>query len=85
MNQAIIWWIQFVDIPALAGIVWWMLRHQSADTAARAKISDALTSFRIEVAKEYVSVNQLKDALQPLTERLGNIDDKIDKIWKNGR
>ena len=84
MNDAVMWWIQFVDIPALAGIIWWMLRTQASNVIANTKIREDLTALRLKVAEEYVSASQLKDALKPMTERIGAMEETINRIWKNG-
>ena len=80
-----VWWIQFVEIPALVGLFWWIQRNRAACDQATKELGEKLTSFRIEVAKEYVSANQFKEALEPMTKRLGQIEGKIDRILTNGR
>ena len=66
-----LFWIKFVSIPALAAIVaaFWHIQRQ-------------LTAIRVEVAKDYVNREMLREAEERLAKHLESIETKIDR-WIN--
>lgn len=83
------WWITVVEIPSLAGLFWlvWKNRrdHEQALSEARqrldaavAKAREGLASYKLEVAKNYVSMAYMKDVEQRLTDHLLRIEGKLD-------
>ena len=85
----LMWWISVVELPALAGLFWlgWRNRreletslsetHQESETGLR-WLRDSLSSYKLEVAKSYVSMASLKDIESRLTGHLIRIEDKLD-------
>ena len=63
----LIWWITFIDLPALAGLLWmiWRLR-------------ESLNSFKLEVAKTYASQSDMRAIEKRLTQHLLRIESKLD-------
>lgn len=60
--------------------VWWRLQQRIQ------AVSDALTAYKLEVAKEYASVGHLKEvearlvvSIDRLTERIDKLIDKMDR------
>ena len=66
-----LFWVKYVSIPALVAIVGalWHIQRQ-------------LTAIRIEVAKDYVNREMLREAEERLAKHLEAIEAKIDK-WIN--
>ncbi|MFH1805350.1 MAG: hypothetical protein ABID63_10735 [Pseudomonadota bacterium] len=89
----VMWWISAVEIPAVAGLFWlnWRLRGElsgrletlrdsaGADIAA---CREGLAAFRLDVARNYVSIPYLKDIENRLTAHLLRIEAKLDSTPK---
>jgi hypothetical protein len=84
-----IWWITVVDIPALAGLFWmiWRTRkdHDIANQHLRdvietrnSQLREALSAFKLEVAKTYAAISDLKDLENRLVGHLLRIESKLD-------
>ncbi|NYZ12902.1 hypothetical protein HL658_10090 [Azospirillum sp. RWY-5-1] len=83
------WWITAVELPALAGLFWLILRQrrESEDAleslraraeAAQAQVRESLAAYKLEVAKTYVSTGTLKDVETRLTDHLLRIERKLE-------
>lgn len=85
----LIWWITVVEVPVVTGL-WWLIwrTRRDQDTAlddqrrrvetALAQAREALSAYKLEVAKTYASTGQLKDLEARLTDHLLRIEAKID-------
>ena len=91
----IVWWITAVEIPALAGLFWLAWRNRrDADTAlAKTRsdvesrlghLRDALSAYKLEVAKSYASIAYIKEVEKRLTDHLVRIEDKLDRKSPDG-
>ncbi|MTI10178.1 hypothetical protein [Curvivirga aplysinae] len=69
------WWITVVEIPVIVGL-FWMLWNQKVSLDESHK---ALTDFKLEVAKDYVSISYLKDVENRITGHLLRIEDKLNE------
>lgn len=85
----LIWWITVVEIPALTGLFWlvWrnrreqeddLQRHRQVTEKALAQAREALSAYKLEVAKTYASISYLKDVERRLTGHLLRIEAKLD-------
>jgi len=88
-SQELIWWISAVDLPALGGLFWliWRTRKESEDSAQHlrevidtrnAQLRDALSAFKLEVAKSYASITDLRELESRLVGHLLRIETKLD-------
>ena len=88
-SQDLMWWITAVDLPALGGLFWliWRTRRESdgavrrlRDTvdARNAQMREALAAFKLEVAKNYASITDLKELETRLVGHLLRIEAKLD-------
>lgn len=85
----LMWWITAVEMPSLAGL-FWMIWRTRAETDRRADEMDhridiglgqsreALSAYKLEVAKSYATTGYLKDVERRLTEHLVRIEAKLD-------
>ncbi len=84
-----IWWITVVDLPALGALFWmiWRTRkdHEIANQHLRdvidtrnSQMREALSAFKLEVAKTYAAVSDLKDLESRLVGHLLRIESKLD-------
>lgn len=83
------WWITAVDLPALAGLFWliWRTRNENEKAvqhlrdvvdARNAQLREALSAFKLEVAKNYASISDLRDLESRLVGHLLRIEAKLD-------
>lgn len=89
MDSPLIWWITVVDLPVLSGLFWLTLRirrdsEDAVDTlyetleVRSSQLREALSSFKLEVAKSYASVVDMKDLEQRIVSHLLRIESKLD-------
>lgn len=89
LSRDLTWWITVVDLPALGGLFWmiWRTRHDHAAQiihlrevmeARNAQMREALSAFKLEVAKSYASVSDLRDLEGRLVSHLLRIEAKLD-------
>jgi hypothetical protein len=85
----LVWWITVVDLPAMGGLFWmiWKTRKEGAESdqqlrnvidSRNAQLREALSSFKLEVAKNYAAVSDLKDLETRLVAHLLRIESKLD-------
>lgn len=83
------WWITVVDLPALGSLFWmiWKTRRESEESlkhlrdvieSRNAQLREALSAFKLEVAKSYAAVSDLKDLESRLVGHLLRIESKLD-------
>ncbi|MBI4031059.1 MAG: hypothetical protein HY370_05235 [Proteobacteria bacterium] len=88
-SQELIWWISAVDLPALGGLFWliWRTRKESEDSVRHlreiidtrnAQLRDALAAFKLEVAKGYASISDMRELEARLVGHLLRIETKLD-------
>lgn len=91
MNTTLDWvgWVAIVDLPALAGLLMliWRTRHESERAMddlhdlldkRTDQFRDALSGFKLEVAKTYASQTDLKALEDRLVSHLLRIETKLD-------
>lgn len=89
MLNPVIWWITAIELPALAGLFWliWRTRHENADEtdhlrevveSRNAQLREALSAFKLEVAKFYASVSDMRELEARLVSHLLRIEAKLD-------
>ena len=93
----LLWWISVFELPALAALfalIW--KNHQIQEKIIRRTrevleenyqaLSEALSAYKLEVAKTYASLNYLNAVEKRLTEHLLRIENKLDnKSVNNNR
>lgn len=83
------WWITAIDLPALGGLFWLIWRDRRDNDAANRHLRDvidtrnnqlreALAAFKLEVAKTYAAISDLKDLESRLVGHLLRIESKLD-------
>lgn len=89
----LIWWITVVEIPALSGL-WWLVwrnrrdqeeaiaHHRHFVDTSMTQAREALSAYKLEVAKTYASIAYLKDVERRLTNHLLRIESKLDHAAK---
>lgn len=87
-NDTILW-ITAVDLPALGGLfgMVWKTRREHETAIARlrevvesrnAQMREALAAFKLEVAKSYASITDMRDLENRLVGHLLRIEAKLD-------
>ena len=83
------WWVTAVELPAMGGLALLLWRaHQESDRrmdelehrldVGMGQSREALSAYKLEVAKSYVTTSTLKDVESRLTEHLVRIEAKLD-------
>ena len=91
MTMDFLWWIGAVELPVLAGLFWliWKTRRDLEEALDRerevsheafANLREALSAYKLEVAKSYASIGYIKDIERRLTEHLVRIEAKLDGV-----
>lgn len=89
-DSGLIWWITAVDLPALSGLLWLVFhsRSEAADAidtlhetveVRSSQLREALSAFKLEVAKSYASVTDMKDLENRIVSHLLRIEAKLDQ------
>lgn len=87
----LVWWISAVELPALAGLFWLLLRArrdgetalaatEAATEASLGRLREALADFKLEVARTYASLDHLRAVEHRLAEHLVRIEAKLDQF-----
>ena len=89
-ESGLIWWITAVDLPVMTGMFWLIFRmrgeaEEAIDTLhgtvemRSAQLREALSAFKLEVAKSYASVTDMKDLETRIVSHLLRIESKLDR------
>jgi len=89
LSQDLVWWITVVDLPAMAGLFGfiWRTRQRFEIHTDELQIMldhrcdqlrEALSAFKLEVAKNYASQKDLRGVEHRLVEHLLRIENKLD-------
>jgi hypothetical protein len=87
--EDMVWWITAIDLPALAGLFWliWRTRQESEDAVDELQqrldhrsdqMREALSAFKLEVAKTYASQTDMRELESRLVGHLLRIESKLD-------
>lgn len=89
-ESGLIWWITAVDLPVMSGLFWLILKtkNESEDSidllhetleVRSSQLREALAAFKLEVAKTYASVTDMKDLETRIVAHLLRIESKLDR------
>lgn len=75
-------WVMMMEIPIFIALfkIIMKLRKDTDDSVGFCK--DALADFKLHVARNYVSINYLKDVENRLTDHLLRIEKKLDDVGR---
>ena len=90
LNSGLIWWITAIDIPAMSALFWlvWKSRQDSEKSVKIlhdnlevrcSQLREGLYAFKLEVAKSYASVSDMKDLEERIVSYLLRIETKLDQ------
>lgn len=90
ISQDLAWWITVIDLPAMAGLLAliWRTRHDNRRDVEHLKdvldrrsdqLREALSGFKLEVAKTYASHTDLRALEMRIVEHLLRIESKLDR------
>lgn len=90
LDHGLTWWITVIDIPVLSALFWLVLKikaeafhsistlHETLDVRT-SQLREGLSSFKLEVAKSYASVTDMKDLENRIVSHLLRIEAKLDR------
>ena len=90
ISQDLAWWITVFDLPAMTGlfVFIWRTRRESEQAlrhlrevidTRNTQLRDALAAFKLEVAKNYASISDMRELEDRLVGHLLRIEAKLDK------
>lgn len=90
IKNELAWWITVVDLPALAALfsLIWRTRRDHEQTTRHLRdiidtrsnqMREALSSFKLEVAKGYASITDMRELENRLIDHLLRIESKLDR------
>ncbi len=90
MDLDLSWWIQVVEIPVIASLFVWVRNQKVQIDIVIEKVRENyllyvesikkdLADYKLDVARNYVSMNYLKDVETRLTNHLLRIEQKLEK------
>lgn len=90
IDNGLIWWITAVDLPVMSGLFWLTLKvRNDAEKDMDAlyetlemrctQLREGLSAFKLEVAKSYASVSDMKDLESRIVSHLLRIESKLDQ------
>ena len=78
-------WVTMIESPLLAALFRIIFRQKRDCENSIGFCRDALAEFKLHVARNYVSVNYLKDVENRLTDHLLRIEKKLDGVGRRSR
>ncbi|MEM7618414.1 MAG: hypothetical protein AAF244_03415 [Pseudomonadota bacterium] len=89
-DGGLIWWITVIEIPIISTLFYLILRVRSMnDTCINElryalelrtnKLKDSLSAFKLETARTYAVIGDLKDVESRIIDHLLRIEEKLDK------
>lgn len=89
ISNDLLWWITAIEAPVISGLFWmiWHYRKESEESdqhlrdvieTRNSQMREALAAFKLEVAKSYAAVSDLKDLESRLVGHLLRIESKLD-------
>ncbi len=90
LGSGLLWWITVIDIPAMSGLFWLIMRHRREHENTMRhmqelldvrcnQLREGLAGFKLEVARNYASTHEMKDLEDRLVAHLLRIESKLDK------
>lgn len=77
------WWIKFVEVPVLMALIGWLIKTRSAVFGAIDVEREKLNEFKVECAKEYVTIITLRNVRDELIDRINELKSII-KLQQGG-
>lgn len=78
-DNTVIWWITAVELPVLSALFWLMHKNKKESDKGIAALREGLMDFKLEVAKSYASITDVKDLEVRLVGHLLRIEAKLDR------
>lgn len=91
MTNELMTWATMIEVPVFAALFRLIIKnkrendtsftcHKQQNDEAIGLVKDSLAEFKLHVARNYVSVNYLKDVENRLTNHLLRIEKKLDQV-----
>lgn len=89
-DSGLIWWITAIELPVFSGLMWMILKIRQESDAAIGSLHDTidirtsqlregLAAFKLEAAKTYASIADMKDLEHRIVAHLLRIEAKLDR------
>ncbi len=89
-HGSLLWWVTAVELPVFSGLFWMIFKarrdaeeaidllHDTLDVRT-AQLKEGLSSFKLEVAKSYACIADMKDLETRIVSHLLRIESKLDR------
>jgi hypothetical protein len=74
----LVWWVTAVDVPMITAFIFSITRIRNAIDEQLRDLRDRFTAYKLEVAQNYASINNVKDIESRLISHLLRIETKLD-------
>lgn len=78
-DNAVVWWITAVELPVLGGLFWLIHKNKKEGDRDIVALRESLMEFKLDVAKSYASISDVKDLEVRLVAHLLRIEAKLDR------
>lgn len=78
-DNAVVWWITAVELPVLGGLFWLIHKNKKEEDRDIVALRESLMEFKLDVAKSYASISDVKDLEVRLVAHLLRIEAKLDR------
>jgi len=90
LDSGLIWWITVIDIPTMSALFYMVLKTRAANEICinelkhslelrTNQLKESLSAFKLETARTYAVINDLKDVEIRIINHLLRIEEKLDK------
>ena len=79
LNSGLIWWITVIDVPAMSALFFMILRNRRETEKGLHITRQELAEFKVEVARNYAAIKEVKDGELRIINHLLRIEQKLDK------
>lgn len=90
LDSGLMWWITVIEIPAISTLFYLILRVRSMNDSCTNelrhalelrtnKLKESLSAFKLETARTYAVIGDLKEVESRIIDHLLRIEEKLDK------
>jgi len=90
LDSGLIWWITVIELPTLSTLFYLIMKTRSLSDKSGNEIRsllelrsnqlrESLSNFKLETARTYASINDVKDIELRIINHLLRIEEKLDK------
>ena len=79
LDSGLLWWITVIDIPAMSALFYMNFKYRRDTEKEFHQSYQELAAFKVEVARNYAAIKEVKEGENRITNHLLRIEAKLDK------